>query len=301
MRKSFFILLSVITISGSNCQDYFPMVSDSCMWYVSWCLEACGTDILYTDGDTIIHDTTYFKYFTMDTYHGNPPVLIGFLREDTLNKKVYCINICRQEKDSSEFVYYDFNLNTGDSTFVISPTTIDYRCFDSLGWYKVDSVSVVSTLTGNRKIFYLRNNSDARDYYDYPFINWIEGIGFVEAPHYFGQNWLNCFFRRGIKEYAWNPRGEDSDCDFHVDGLPGLQDEEIRIFYNRNLEQVTVLVSDPGIVKSVKIFDLNGRLVQLQTTHFNESNIHIANLNKGLYFVVVTGKNRISTSKIIKW
>ncbi|MFO0357366.1 MAG: T9SS type A sorting domain-containing protein [Sphingobacteriaceae bacterium] len=92
--------------------------------------------------------------------------LMGYLREDTIAKKIYYKN-----HNAPEFVLYDFSLNVNDSLILNFPNYSSNN-----GYYRLDSIKTKTELGGPRRHFYFRkhvnNFNPNQDYFDV-----IEGIG----------------------------------------------------------------------------------------------------------------------------
>jgi len=309
MKKLLFVLILISSVHRSNGQNYHPMLSDSCTWYISSCFEGCTTQTSYIEGDTVINGNYYYKYFIQDwdkVHH------LGCIREDTLNQKIIFKGLtCCFGSDTSEFIVFNFNLVQGDSVFLRVPIIVCWGCngdygggIDSLGWYTIDSISTFETLIGNRKIIYSSKDLE----YGKDYVNWVEGFGFVYQSYWPyitpGSYWLNCFFRRGIKEYSWNPLYMDIECNYYSSGIKEskLKDDDILIIYERIPENIKIEKLAPSTFErmEIKIFDNCGHLVKQNSTNLEVTYINISNLNNGIYLVSVVSKDKIVTTRIIK-
>lgn len=120
--------------------------------------------------DTItINGNKYKKFYQLccSSLNYNSKTLTGYLREDTLARKVYF----RKNLTSADELWYDFSLNVFDTLYMVfpnSPTTS--------GSHMVDSIVVKNVLSVPRKHFYIRKyagNPNPNIYY----YEIIEGIG----------------------------------------------------------------------------------------------------------------------------
>jgi len=106
-------------------------------------------------GDTVFSETQYKAVLRSDHFSHEIWYNCGFIREDTINKRVFFNN----GKNNNEELLYDFNLNKGDSVF------------SQYGYAKVDSV--VYAPFGNSinamKHIYLSYQGEK--------VLWVEGIG----------------------------------------------------------------------------------------------------------------------------
>lgn len=120
--------------------------------------------------DTItINNLLYKRLFhlsTPATLDYSNKSFMGFIREDTVAKKVYF-----KLPSSSEILLYDFSLNVNDSSYLSFPYAPSLN-----GYYRVDSIVTKVEMSVPKKHFYIRkhlNNWNPQfDYFDI-----IEGIG----------------------------------------------------------------------------------------------------------------------------
>ena len=126
----------------------------------------------YTLGDTLINGTIYKPLESTDYYY-NYNCRTGYIREDTVLRKVYFMD----NVFSPEVVLYDFGLQLSD--------TITLHFYNSPGYYEngiyqLDSIKSFITATGfSTKAFYLNCpncNFSQRT------VEWIEGIGSRISP-----------------------------------------------------------------------------------------------------------------------
>jgi hypothetical protein len=316
MKTVILIFLFGFYLITAKSQDYHPMLSDSCEWYISFCSEGCWTRIFSTRGDTTFNNKKYFKYFLQWTHIKNSIEHIGYLHEDTLAKKIYYRHSnCNGRLDTSDFLYYDFNLDAGDSILLGKPPEEpchNYDIFDTLGWYQIDTVLSISILIGERKIFYLHRIKEIewdRDNY----LIWIEGIGLANSFYnkidleYMGDPWLNCFFRGDNNEYKWTgtswhyPQGE-TPCDLIIEGLPKKSMDEFSINYLKNIN--TILIARNYQFNSkliyISIYDINGKEIRANSTYDDLIKINISDFKQGLYIIEVINDNKRFINKIVK-
>jgi|GEM_PF-3188599 len=126
------IIINLSFIGRAQAQAYRPMAVDSAHWIVKLADGGMSWAVLdlweyYCLGDTVIEDIAYKKVFrrelepTMDPPPFTPVSsynLYGFLRDDTLNKKVYArsevtyYNGCQQWEET---MLFDFSQQIGDT------------------------------------------------------------------------------------------------------------------------------------------------------------------------------------------
>jgi len=132
--------------------------------------------------DTIVLSKTYKKFYyapttsTVGTHY-------GYLREDTITKKVYYLD----KMASAEDLLYDFSLAVGDSMFLNFPSA--FGVFP-VGYYKVKSIQNVTIKAGVRKQFNLKKSVGLSDT-----LKIIEGVGSIIHPIYlYKNNYFNGLF-----------------------------------------------------------------------------------------------------------
>jgi hypothetical protein len=222
--------------------------------------------------------------------------LHGFLRDDTLNKKVYGFTT----DTTSEQLLYDFSLNVGDTTSVFSFMWGTY----GYAYVKVSAIDSILILGQYRKrlaIVDLDGNSQPLPEY------WIEGIGST-----FG------LFKSGITGHPPNSWGG-----LGVPQLACFQQNDSLLYHNPNVSSCYTSVGSPSLTKSnsVQIFPnptkdkiyfsnlssinrvcLYNNLGQLQLTKLYQNNegIDVSNLSKGMYFYTITTAQKSMSGKFVK-
>lgn len=314
MKKAITILIICFPYLNCISQNYHPLLNDSCTWYVPECSEGCITHIYYTNSDTTINNKKYFKYYYCWLYQEYPGTQIGYLREDTLLKKVYykptqcCINT-----DTTEIVYYDFGLQKGDSILVYRSNYYNYR-IETLGWYNADSVSLVSIKAGERKIIYLHRIEEIPYSYENN-INWIEGVGYINAEDTILYRnvgpFLNCFYVGDnliYKADVYESHGSsfiehvDIPCNLLIGSLHELSIDDFDISYFSNSNNILIKRNYQLNNKKIdiKLYDINGRLIKTKSTFDDEITINISDLMKGIYIIEVCNDDLRITKKIVK-
>jgi hypothetical protein len=106
------------------------------------------------------------NYFYNSIYYSNKS-LVGYLREDTLARKVYY----KANASASDMLLYDFSQNVSDSSYWVFPNNSSLS-----GYYRVDSIVVKNEVAGPRKRFYYRKHANNPNPSFYYFEN-IESVG----------------------------------------------------------------------------------------------------------------------------
>ncbi|MCW3078538.1 MAG: hypothetical protein JWO32_3147 [Bacteroidetes bacterium] len=181
--KSFFIIsvIGLLFISQTRSQTYYKLLDkDTTTWQHFNCFIPVGNKMtnsninvssapVATLDSITINTNLYKKVYQLSgsglNYSGK--TLVGYMREDTLAKKVYF----RETTTSTEYLLYDFSLNVNDSVFLMFPSGATDN-----GYYRADSIVTKNERCGQRKHFYMRkhlNNPQPAVKY----IEYIESIG----------------------------------------------------------------------------------------------------------------------------
>ena len=158
LHFQFFLLLSIASLSA---QSYTPMAVDGARWiYVDqelkWPPDGCrcikGFHSYFIEGDTLINGHTYYRvyYQQMAAVNGDhkppfqgtmQPRFQGYLRDDTLLKKVYFLppGGCHRDSLWTERVFYEFDKKIGDSLLIYHHCSPFHD-----GQFLVDSISYQS-------------------------------------------------------------------------------------------------------------------------------------------------------------
>jgi|GEM_PF-4303765 len=175
LKKCFLFFISFFLFFSLKAQTnvYFPLPVDSAYWIVTHYeyVNCSGIVEIFNyriEKDTTINSQTYHvvsRTFnsTYCTYPCcNNDFSYAYLRQDSLNKKVFCIIPSKGINNDS--ILYDFNLNVGDS--------IPYGI--------INSNNLLITVTGIDSFFY--EGSYKKQYLlDPANISLIEGIGFTSG------------------------------------------------------------------------------------------------------------------------
>jgi hypothetical protein len=284
--------LTVILISSVNLypQEYEPMLGDSNVWYIFTMPEGYSTEIISVTVDSIIEDKHY--------------KLLGensFIREDTANKKVYM----KYKYNDLELLWFDFSLNTGDSILIKDICYGQTLC--TIGYFYVDSICNINTLSGNRKSIYLTGPPNEYDIFQHPV--WVEGIGSLGHIYYryastsllyLGE--LGCFFKDGILIFESELAIEFDTCFLVSPGsVDDVKNNGITIYPNPFSDQISIEGIENDKV-SIEIYDVFGREIYRDIAFsVNSHTINTAEINPGLYLICVRSMDNggAVTSKII--
>ena len=288
---SLFLFLSSLIVFS---QPYKPMLDNYNEWHFTTCHFGCLTDIYYTNGDTLVDGK---NYKVLDGFHYISRNFL--LRENVSEKKVY-LNIV-DIPGAVERLLYDFSLEVDDTFEIFNPIS---PFPEEGGFYQVDSIILRPLVDGN----------DYRHFYLSPTPTntvsttkavWVEGVGSLSLvnapggkPDINDVGHLSCFFKNTEAFYA--------NLDSIDDCIPLVL--EIK---KHNLEEVIASkqtnsnickLSNTQEVKSVTVFDLSGKILEMKTNNGNNSIIiDFSHYQNGLYIIMVTGFGDSKKSfKIVK-
>ncbi|MDD2199814.1 MAG: T9SS type A sorting domain-containing protein [Bacteroidales bacterium] len=304
----FFIILSTLPLILKS-QKYYPFPDSNAVWQVSeWCSDPpnCGDWVAYYyyyGKDTIINGYDYKEILRTDLQWTsgtcqclNPQPYYGFLRQDTVNKKVYYrfFNAYNQQ----DTLFYDFNLNIGDTL----------KGYFS-GFQILTVVLIDSILIGNN--YRKRINFDTTNYPPGSCnVSIIEGIGGTNGllegvtlnPSFmpFGYN-LNCFSVNGITLYNSLCPKYAIPCELITITIQIVKENNIKIYPNPVSDYLTVSTRECALPLKVEVYSISGAKLDEKAICIDKTQINLSSYKKGTYIIRIQNKhnNIIKTEKII--
>jgi hypothetical protein len=262
-------LLVIIGLGFSLCssaQSYHPFIKTNATWDI---LNFDSQSITgFTDGGYRGYFTTetdsfnghlYTKYYLHHIASSDPqvywpgvvvsiPFLSGYMREDTLNRKVYKYN----SFTNSEELLYDFSLADGDTIFV--------NCMETS-----TTVDTASSL--------LNDGSVRRSYWIYNTFT-IEGIGRSfdrDCPLWIGNGYtIGCYKENGVS--LWG-----THC-----SISSIEEQKTHSFTHYSNNGVRIY-NPQKRSQTLSIFDVTGKKVAEHFLH-NSHLLENQEFSKGLYF-----------------
>jgi hypothetical protein len=247
--------------------------------------------------DTIINDLLYKKVERSTDPNQQYWSNYGFIREDSIKRIFYKLNVAEQER-----LFYDFNLQMFDTITAYSINTLSGNLYIQPQLYLV--VSVDSILIG--ETLRQRINLGSQEDSSYSFESWIDSTGnqggllhnnelLVGRDSYS----LLCFSEDGIVKYHLPPF---DSC--YV--LTGSADEKsidwsVKVCPNPLIESATLTVehSNSGNNMQIDFLDLAGRNVYSKS-FFNELQLTRKDFQPGIYLYKIADRSgKILTGKII--
>ncbi|MBL4648305.1 MAG: T9SS type A sorting domain-containing protein [Aureispira sp.] len=281
--------LNFIFAAGIS-QTYHPLVQENTYWEIFECnsQNLCIIDAGYRyffKGDTIINSTQYkilrANHFSQLTspppcYHWaidtSTSTVRGFLREDTLTRKVF---ILTQGNGSSEEILFDFTLNIGD--------TLNSTYTGQGEVLVIDTIVNITLLNGEiRKKWILTNGH-----------SYIESIGGSEQFYYpliTGLGWwysLICVNKNNTQLIGYQ-------CTLILNSK-SLDSEKPSKIYPNPIDKYLFIERKNSNSENLIIFDFVGKVIYTKKLHLMFEKIDLSSLNSGLYFYTIgnTAKGKI--------
>jgi len=293
MKKIKILFLLLVGWIGLHGQEYVPLLDTNKVWNV---LEIRYPGSPYDSSPDIICAYPHFlqkcetdstRFIVKKKITGQVIDELGYLREDTVARKVYYTDLT----GDNEILLYDFSLDVGD-------------IFQGMLWplevLEVDSIQLHDgTLRKRIKLY-----GEIPQY-------WIEGIGntwggliwtdwnptaFHESAH------LLCYFENDSILYRNELFSYDCDYCYISVNTETTGNSPIPKFYPNPFTQKVSIAMDNllhGETLELEIKTLEGRTVYRETISSNTT-LNLSFLYKGIYLLTLKNKHLQFTEKIIK-
>lgn len=300
------IILIFFTTNLLNAQ-YTPFVEEGKFWIYENHLNsdfpsAISGHAITLLGDTIINSFAYKKVYRLNLKgaHDCPPAQVpcwrfdypyqteskeitAYIREDTLNKKIYNL---LNSSTGEEALLFDFSLNVGDTLNNYVYESIWASSTNEFPGGIVDSIKVIET-HGQ-----LRNSIFTYGFYSIiglPFeqrITISEGLGFTE----FG------IFYKPLSVFIDYCEGEIEHCNLILSDKSTILQKEIKVYPNPS-NGIFHIETDETL-KNIRVFSMLG---QIKTASKFTNKIDLSPLENGIYLLeITTDKEEIFIKKIKK-
>ena len=250
---------------------------------------------IHTLGDTV--EINGHKYNEIKSVANWNTLTVGWLREDTILKKVYYYDYYL------EVVLYDFSLNIGDTIFYGK----QYGNPESVYYKVVDSIATIELNGELRKKWYLTTSM-----YNMKDI-WIEGIGSVyrhgllnpinpDIPTNASSTYFGCFKYGNILYFNREAtNSEDCPCSQWLVSVPEIigESNEIKLYPIPTKDILNVYLGNTSY-DFLEIYTCNSKLVEKIKINSRENiELNFENIKKGIYFIRFSGKDNITLRKIV--
>ncbi len=285
-------------------RHYTPFMLNNSRWTVygqqgDFCPDGISEEWIYywTTSDTMINGSSYKKLYSEEDdaldacvlgFTIGSPFLMGYLRQDTLGRKVYYLGA-----DSiNEAVLYDFNVAMPDT---IVANARDTSLVTSFGYFESGGTYYRSVNVDNN-FGYLGWDSLSSE--------WIEGFGStlgLFGPYGVGASELWCFSANGKTIY---PTYSIDTCAYQTPlGISTIPIIKFNIYPNPASDFCVLQLNGADENYSAEVFDMTGREVLPLFTNQTGStfNFNVSSLADGLYFVKVhSNDGHVGVSKLVK-
>ena len=323
MKRILLIVACIIAISTGKAQDsvvYKSVLGDSIAeWYVLQAMfdggdGRTGNYTIATEDTVILSDTIYNIYRCDEMYsevgcggfQGFPGDFRNYdkyIRESDDRSKLYF----RTSLSNTEILLMDLNLEVGD--------TVDTKTWIWDGVSYNDTAIVVDSVYYHNDMKHIRTNyytSFKRPYTSdniYDTLKFIEGIGpsfgityipsvmLAVNGSYFTYTVI-CYYRDEISEYRKIP----NEWSCYVRWWMNINDVDniSATIYPNPIKDKVFITNLTAEEHTIKIISQMGIVVKCITTYGSEIEIDLKELPSGVYNIVITNSNGLTTKKIIK-
>lgn len=282
------ILITIICISLNAKSQYISLLTNGNQWNVhrDWANPINYSEIYRIGYDTVIANEIWKRIiYTKDSAATAVFNSQFFLREDTINKKLYALKL-----GQSPHLYFDFNANVNDTLLLYNPF---YNMVDTFIVTQIASEILGGItrkkFTTNHPIWFLGDT-------------WIEGIGSLGGIYYGNkpsgivgnQFALLCFSNNNQQIYPAQPT---NICYLSNVGITLITILSPSIYPNPATDflQIENLTDRTH----AEIYSINGKLQKSISLSENGS-VNINDLAEGIYFIKFQNDNGIVCKKFIK-
>ena len=297
MKVKITILLSfAITNISAIFGQYIPMVQENKYWIYQRYIESdpsfqiASGFLINFEGDTLISNTVYKKVWQQELSGTHPcpmgflPCFVfdqpykiinkypaGFIREDTLERKVYYRPAEGLYCNVTEYLLFDFSLQVNDELDDCKKEVLG----DNPEFAIIDSITHELYWGLTRKVFHTTGwVSCIGDTYSGQ-VNLIEGIGFEHYGLFHGPD--NCLIE--LHDFC---EGSLSDCNI-ISSSTDLTDKDGIAFYP-NPANDRIFISTNLSLASVTAIDLSGKQSNVR---FHGNTIELNELINGFYILKI--------------
>lgn len=300
--KNFILIIGLIYCSTNlSSQNYHKLIEPNKNWYVIYhCTQCGGYDHhrkYFFEGDTLINGVPY-TILKAEVYKGyinyplEPPegfiYNIGYLREDTLNRKVYYyyLKSRHQHCESQELLLYDFNLSINDTFKTIIPC------------YSLDSCFYLTNRLNNIESLQLKNGEIINNFiFDHGSYSEYLGNSFPLPIDTF----YTCIANYEYTFICLKKNNEPIHGDLCNLVYSNELSQNVTDIYP-NPASTTLTINNPSNEKlRMLIFNINGIKMLEKELYSNHETITIQELSAGIFFYKIVNEERVlQNGKLIK-
>ncbi len=300
MKSIYLVFLLFFLSAGLRGQQYYKMLDSTTTWFQEWSWDGGGSgdgnlDKYFFEGDTMIEGYQYFRLHHLSQhfsfggaytvyYDIYEPTGNFFLREDTIQKRIYSLEI--SGTDTIKSLFYDFDLEIGDTLQFNSPDPSNIVT-------GIDSVLI----NGDYRKRFSIGVDGGWDQYCYL----IEGVGStfglvaILEPPFETPQFLLCFTQQGettiFEDLTWQDSTEF--CEFKIPlSVPGNQFQPIILSPNPVNDFIVINNSFNLTGNSTySIYNLSGILLLSGEITDQNTAIDIKDLPNGFYVISLNSDN----------
>lgn len=306
MIKLFKIIILLLLTNTLLSGQYTPFVVEGKFWIYKNHLNSdfpsaiSGHAITFL-GDTIINSITYKKVYKLNLkggqdcpaaqvpcwnfdypYQTESKVITAFIREDTLNKKIYNL---LNSSTGDEAILFDFSLNMGDTLNNYVYESISASNTNQFPGGIVDSIQVIEVYGQLRNsIFTYGFYTIIGLPYELPIII-SEGLGFID----FG------IFYKPLSVFVDYCEEELEQCDLILSNKSTILQKEIKVYPNPS--NGIFQIETDKVLKNIRVFSVLGQ-IKIASKFTNK--IDLSPLENGIYLLEITTDNDEIIIKKIK-
>lgn len=278
VRQFCVIAALVLMHMGLGAQSYFPVAVENATWIITYGVDHYTAFHHYAyklEGDTVFQSMEYKKVYHYDLgWNTEPPYqiqsrrMVAFIRDDTLEKKVYGVileeqidfDVCMYSPPQ-EVLLYDFDILLGD--------TLRDCLTEVHGVYAlVEAISSEQIYAAERQVWSIGGDRSL-----------IEGVGNNLGLFWLSSNVVHAAYGPVELDYCI---GTNFECGLHTRILSIDDLEHAWVFPNPAHDELRI-TSDLRF-HSAEILDVHGRSLHVTGISASQA-IDVSALSLGLYFV----------------
>jgi hypothetical protein len=282
MKNILLFILASFSFQFSFAQ-YHPIVEENRTWKLVNYGFVQFFYIEFFEGDTLVNNTTYHKLYSADNAQGSNTYMVGMLREDETQKKVFFFD------GNQEFLLFNFDVQVND--------VVNVYGLGALVPVTVESIETIVVNGTNRKKINLHG-----EFYD---TFWIEGVGghnglrdgaLGPVADYDPQ--LMCYYEGN--DLRWDDPNDGSTCGITL-GVETDQSNSLDIGIYPNPAQDRAILLVPSLASGqravVCIVNAEGKMCSIEKIVCGQQNeIDLKSLHSGAYQIILRFDNGAYTS-----
>ena len=295
MKKLYILLITIFTINIITVKSQTNVICEQGNWKIHYQIGAPPTEsytYCKTGGDTIINGVKYIKIFRKNiasapiiTLNG-PLFYIAAFRNDTMNRAfIYPAN------DSIEHLWYDFNLNIGDSL----PTNPRWYSYDINGSSFPNNVTVsqIDSVQWCYSSHYHKRFKFSISGYVFPDL--VQDMGFTGDLINYNFPCFECY----ISVDNWSPDSLLSSCFPQIVGIKEIDKSNSISIYPNPTSSILTIETNSNTQQKLEIVNLLGQTMYTYYI-YSKATVDVSAFAKGIYIMKLNTDKGIIVKKFIK-